>query len=98
MFDLRPTNLEEKPAKPKTNLAIMPIYRFEPAIFSALEKTKPDKRNEIQLTNGIKKMTKEGFDVTASLLRNSDIWIDVGTPETYWLALSQTYKYFKSGK
>lgn len=92
------TNLEEKPAKPKTNLAIMPIYRFEPVIFKALEKTKPDKRNEIQLTDGIKKITKEGFDVTAYELRNSDIWIDVGTPETYWMALSQTYQHFKSEK
>jgi len=94
------TGLEEKPARPKTNLAIMPLYRFEPVIFKSLEKTKPDKGNEIQLTDGIKQIKKWGLEVTAKELDNKDIWIDVGTPETYWSALNQTFHHFnhKKGK
>jgi len=88
------TNLEEKPQKPKSNMAIMPLYRFESVIFKALEKTKPDKRNEIQLTDGIKKIHNWGLDITAKELDDSDIWIDVGSPETYWLALQLTHQHF----
>jgi len=91
---IKVTGLEEKPTKPKTNLAIMPLYRFDPVIFKSLEKIKPDKRNEIQLTDGIKQIKKWGLVVTAIKLRESDIWIDVGSPETYWLALSQTHNHF----
>jgi len=88
------TGLEEKPSKPKTNLAIMPLYRFDPVIFKSLAKTKPDKRNEIQLTDGIKQLRDSGLGVTALELKSSDIWVDVGSPETYWLALKQTHQYF----
>lgn len=91
---IKVTGLEEKPTKPKTNLAIMPLYRFNPVIFKSLEKIKPDKRNEIQLTDGIKQIKKWGLGVTAIKLQESDIWIDVGSPETYWLALSQTHNHF----
>lgn len=33
----------EKPEKPPTNLAIMPIYAFRPVIFEALEEAPPGK-------------------------------------------------------
>ena len=87
--------LEEKPKKPKTDLAIMPIYRFDSVIFDALKKIKPDKKNEIQLTEGIKKIKDMGYDVTASELKKDEVWIDVGTPQTYWDALCQTHKSIK---
>ena len=87
------TNLEEKPLKPKTDLAIMPLYRFDPIIFKALEKTKPGKKNEIQLTDGIKNIKKMGFKITASEIKQDEIWVDVGSRETYWDALHKTYNY-----
>ncbi len=86
------TKLEEKPKKPKTNLAIMPIYKFDPMIFDCLKNTKPDVRKEIQLTDGIKKIKSRGYDITASELKNDEVWIDVGTPKTYWDALKTTYR------
>jgi len=95
---IKVTGLEEKPNRPKTNLAIMPLYRFNSVIFKSLEKTKPDQRNEIQLTDGIKQIKNKGLDVTASKLRDSDIWIDVGSPENYWLALNQTHHHFSKKK
>jgi len=95
---IKVTGLEEKPNRPKTNLAIMPLYRFDPVIFKSLEKTKPDKRSEIQLTDGIKQIKNWGLEVTATELRDSDIWIDVGSPETYWLALNQTHQHFSKKK
>ena len=53
--------ITEKPPKgeAKSNLASMGRYFFSPAIFEYLEKTKPDVRGEIQLTDAIGLMAKE---------------------------------------
>jgi UTP--glucose-1-phosphate uridylyltransferase len=49
-------NMVEKPAPSEapSNLAIIGRYILTPAIFSALEQTKPGKGGEIQLTDGLK--------------------------------------------
>lgn len=87
--------IEEKPEKPKSNLAVMPLYIFEPSIFTVLKNTKPGKGNEIQLTDGIKNILKNKSKVVAIKMKNTDLWIDVGSPETYWLAQSSTYDFYK---
>jgi UTP--glucose-1-phosphate uridylyltransferase len=92
------TGIEEKPAKPKTDLAIMPVYIFDPIIFKALENTLAGKGGEIQLTDGIKKVMEWGLPVSASKMSSLDLWIDVGTPETYWEAQSSTYSKFRKEK
>jgi UTP--glucose-1-phosphate uridylyltransferase len=84
----------EKPEKPPTNLAIMPVYVFHPVIFKALEKTQPGKGGEIQLTDGIQKLIEWGLNVYAVKLNKDQIRLDIGSPETYWEALSLSYKYF----
>jgi UTP--glucose-1-phosphate uridylyltransferase len=83
----------EKPSKPQSNLAVMPIYVFDQAIFSALEKTAPGKNNEIQLTDGIGALLASNKNkVIAVRMGNTDLFIDVGNPETYWDALNITYR------
>ena len=54
-------DIEEKPPRgqAKSNLASMGRYFFSPAIFEYLEKTRPDARGEIQLTDAIGHMAKE---------------------------------------
>jgi UTP--glucose-1-phosphate uridylyltransferase len=82
----------EKPSQPESNLAIMPIYVFEQSIFSALEKTAPGINNELQLTDGIGTLLASNKDkVTAVRMNNTDLFVDVGNPETYWHALKITY-------
>ena len=88
----------EKPKKPPTNLAVMPIYIFNPAIMTALEKTQPGLGGEIQLTDAIQKLITDGFEVQAVKLRNSEMRLDVGTPETYWHAISTSYKHSHTNK
>lgn len=84
----------EKPEKPSTNLAIMPIYVFHPVIFDALEKTLPGKGGEIQLTDAIQRLIDWGLNVCAVRLNPDDVRLDIGSPETYWEALSLSYKHF----
>ncbi|MEW6221764.1 MAG: sugar phosphate nucleotidyltransferase [Candidatus Hadarchaeota archaeon] len=82
----------EKPEKPKTNLAIMPIYIFRPAIFKALGEVPPGKGNEIQLSDGIQSLIDSGLACYAIKLTSRDIWLDIGTIETYWNALKTSFE------
>lgn len=84
----------EKPEKPPTNLAIMPIYIFHPVIFKALEKTLPDKGGEVQLTDAIQRLIDWGLNVCAVRLGPDETRLDIGSPKTYWEALSLSYKHF----
>lgn len=83
----------EKPPRPESNLAIMPIYMFDRSIFEALETTSPGLNNEIQLTDGIGELLELNKNKVVAIRMNSaDAFVDVGDPETYWNALEVTYK------
>jgi len=85
----------EKPQKPPSNLAIMPIYVFNPSIMTILEKTQPSLGGEIQLTDAIQKVINKGLKVQAIKLKDDEIRLDVGTPETYWEAISISHMSFQ---
>jgi len=88
----------EKPEKPPSKLAIMPIYAFTPAILQALERTKPGVGGEIQLTDAIQILIESGSKVYAVKLKPEEVRLDVGTPETYWEALQLSHEYVMMGK
>ncbi len=86
-------SVTEKPEKPLTNLAIMPIYVFNPVIFKALEATKPGKGGEIQLTDGIQRLIDWDLKVMGVKLEEDDVRLDIGSPESCWEALSLSYQH-----
>ncbi len=90
----RVSKVVEKPEKPATNLAIMPVYVFNPVIFKALEITPPGKGDELQLTDGIQRLIEWGLKVTAVKLEPEEIRLDIGNPESCWEALSLSYQHF----
>jgi len=92
----RVARVVEKPEKPATKLAIVAIYVFHPVIFKALEKTKPGKSAEIQLTDAIQTLIDWGLNVYAVMLDRETVRLDVGSPETYWDALSSSYRIFRN--
>jgi UTP--glucose-1-phosphate uridylyltransferase len=83
----------EKPKRPRSSLAIMPLYVFTQKIFEALRVTKIGTGRELQLTDAIQKLIDTGYRVQAVKLKADDIRLDVGTPETYWQALKATHRY-----
>jgi UTP--glucose-1-phosphate uridylyltransferase len=83
----------EKPEKPPTNLAIMPVYIFHPVIFKAIEITSPGVGGEIQLTDAIQKIIDWKLKVYALELKPNEIILDIGSPETYWEALRLSYEH-----
>ena len=88
----------EKPEKPPSNLAIMPFYIFKPEIMDVLERLKPGVGGEIQLTDGIQGLIDKGRPVYGVLLREDEIRLDIGTPETYWEAIRLSHEYFSKLK
>jgi UTP--glucose-1-phosphate uridylyltransferase len=86
-------SIVEKPKKPKSNLIILPIYIFERSIFGSLENISPGINNEIQLTDGIVNLLESNKNkVLAIRMNKTDLFIDVGDPETYWESLKSTYR------
>jgi len=88
------TNFEEKPKKPKSNLASIGIYLFKPSIFEILKKTKPDKKGEVQLADALKKIIKVGLTTIAVELNDNEKRVDVGTPESYVDCIRESYEFF----
>lgn len=84
------TNVVEKPEKPLSNLAIIAMYIFKPIIYHAIEKVKPDKNGEIQLTNAIKLLIDWNYKVYGLKLKHTEKRIDIGTAESYLQMLKST--------
>jgi len=88
---LKLTDIVEKPEKPPSNIAVIAIYVFRPKIFNYIRKVKPDSRGEIQLTHAVKLMIDDGGEVYGVKLKPGERRLDVGTPQTYWKALYESY-------
>jgi UTP--glucose-1-phosphate uridylyltransferase len=95
---LRIRKAVEKPEKPESNLAIMPVYIFGHQIFDILAKTAPGKGGEIQLTDGIQKLIGKGKVVMGVKLGKGDLRLDIGSPETLMEALELSRRYSERKK
>src|SRR3989344_1018740 len=52
--------VEEKPKKPKSNLAMTGLYMFDSKVFGIIKKLKPSWRNEIEITDTLDAYVKKG--------------------------------------
>lgn len=91
---VRIADIVEKPREPPSNLAVIGIYVLHPRIFDVLRRTEPDEKGELQLTDGIRLMLREGGRGYALLLRRGEKRLDVGTPHSYYRAITESYRYY----
>jgi UTP--glucose-1-phosphate uridylyltransferase len=80
------TDLVEKPKRDEapSNWAIAGRYVFAPSLFSAIRRTGFDHRGELQLTDAIRLMLREGKRVVGVRLPRDEKRYDIGNFESYF--------------
>jgi glucose-1-phosphate thymidylyltransferase len=72
----RVARLVEKPKQPQTDLALVGVYMFTPAIFEAARSIEPSWRNELEITDAIQVLVDRGMRVDPHIVHGW--WKDTG--------------------
>ena len=75
----RVVSLEEKPAHPKSDLALVGVYMFDKTIFEAVHAIRPSVRGELEITDAIQYLIDKGYQVHPHVI--SGWWKDTGKLE-----------------
>ena len=77
--DGRVVRLVEKPAVPRSDLALVGVYLFSSKVFGAIERIAPSARGELEITDAIQRMIDDGARVVPHVI--SGWWKDTGRLE-----------------
>jgi len=75
----RVARLVEKPAEPRSDLALVGVYLFTPAVFESVKAIAPSARGELEITDAIQHMIDRGLRVEPHTVKGW--WKDTGKLE-----------------
>ncbi|MGI5816792.1 MAG: sugar phosphate nucleotidyltransferase [Armatimonadota bacterium] len=83
----RVVSIEEKPERPKTDLAVVGVYMYDQRLWEILPTLTPSARGQLEITD-VNNAYREAGELTADVMECE--WSDAGTPESLFRAAEIT--------